>query len=31
MLMDLLQGIEPKVKQQIVETHLVVRKSSRKL
>ena len=31
MLMDLLQGIEPKVKQQIIETHLVVRKSSRKL
>ncbi|MEP6894196.1 MAG: substrate-binding domain-containing protein, partial [Chloroflexota bacterium] len=31
MLMDLLQGIEPKVKQQIIETHLVVRKSSREL
>lgn len=30
-LMDLLQGKEPKVKQQIIETHLVVRKSSRKL
>jgi DNA-binding LacI/PurR family transcriptional regulator len=31
MLMDLLQGNEPKEKQQIIETHLVVRKSSRKL
>jgi len=31
MLMDLLQGKEPDIKQQIVETHLVVRKSSRKL
>jgi LacI family transcriptional regulator len=31
MLMDLLQGKEPKKKQQIIETHLVVRKSSRKL
>jgi DNA-binding LacI/PurR family transcriptional regulator len=30
-LMDLLQGKEPKVKQQIIETHLVVRKSSRRL
>ena len=30
-LMDLLQGKEPEVKQQIIETHLVVRKSSRKL
>jgi LacI family transcriptional regulator len=30
-LMDLLQGKEPQVKQQIIETHLVVRKSSRKL
>ena len=30
-LMDLLQGKEPKVKQQVIETHLVVRKSSRKL
>ena len=30
-LMDLLQGKEPKIKQQIIETHLVVRKSSRKL
>jgi len=30
-LMDLLQGKEPTVKQQIIETHLVVRKSSRKL
>jgi LacI family repressor for deo operon, udp, cdd, tsx, nupC, and nupG len=30
-LMDLLQGKEPKKKQQIIETHLVVRKSSRKL
>jgi hypothetical protein len=29
--MDLLQGKEPKEKQQIIETHLVVRKSSRKL
>jgi len=28
MLMDLLQGKEPKAKQQIVETHLVVRKSA---
>ena len=31
MLMDLLQGNEPKEKQQIIETHLVLRKSSRKL
>lgn len=31
MLMDLLQGKEPDIKQQIIETHLVVRKSSRKL
>ncbi len=31
MLMDLLQGKEPEVKQQVIETHLVVRKSSRKL
>jgi LacI family transcriptional regulator len=31
MLMDLLQGKEPEVKQQIIATHLVVRKSSRKL
>lgn len=31
MLMDLLQGKEPEVKQQIIDTHLVVRKSSRKL
>ena len=30
-LMDLLQGKEPKVKQQIIETQLVVRKSCRKL
>ena len=30
-LMDLLQGNEPKEKQQIIETHLVLRKSSRKL
>jgi DNA-binding LacI/PurR family transcriptional regulator len=31
MLMDLLQDKEPEVKQQIINTHLVVRKSSRKL
>jgi DNA-binding LacI/PurR family transcriptional regulator len=31
MLMDLLQGKEPNVKQQVIKTHLVVRKSSRKL
>ena len=30
-LMDLLQGREPNERQQIIETHLVVRKSSRKL
>ncbi len=30
-LMDLLQSKEPKEKQQIIETHLVVRKSSRRL
>ena len=30
-LMDLLQGIEPELKQQIIATHLVVRKSCRKL
>ncbi len=30
-LMDLLKGKEPEIKQQIIETHLVVRKSSRKL
>ena len=30
-LMDLLQGKEPELKQQIVDTHLVVRKSCRKL
>ena len=30
-LMDLLQGKEPAVKQQIIDTHLVVRKSCRKL
>ena len=30
-LMDLLQGKEPEIKQQIIETHLVVRKSTRKL
>jgi hypothetical protein len=29
--MDLLQGKEPEAKQQIIATHLVVRKSSRKL
>lgn len=31
LLMDLLQGKEPKIRQQIIETHLVVRKSSRRL
>jgi LacI family transcriptional regulator, galactose operon repressor len=31
MLMDLLQGKEPEIRQQVIETHLVVRKSSRKL
>jgi LacI family transcriptional regulator len=31
LLMDLLQGKEPETKQQIVGTHLVVRKSCRKL
>lgn len=31
MLMDLLQGKEPEVKQLVIETHLVVRKSTRKL
>jgi DNA-binding LacI/PurR family transcriptional regulator len=29
--MDLLQGKEPEAKQQIIDTHLVVRKSCRKL